>query len=102
MHSQFLPLKARICVVLAVLLMAGSAGPVARAQYRHAKGEQVVDAQGREIHLRGINLGNWLVPEGYMWQFGGHVQSAREIEGLVTELIGPERAATFWRAWRDT
>jgi hypothetical protein len=73
-----------------------------RAQYAHTEGEQVVDGQGHEIHLRGINLGNWMVPEGYMWQFGGHVQSAREIEALVTELIGPERATAFWHTWRST
>jgi hypothetical protein len=80
----------------------GLAGPAASAQYALAKGEQIVDAHGREIHLRGINLGNWLVPEGYMWQLGGHAQSAREIEGLVTELIGPRRARAFWRTWRET
>jgi hypothetical protein len=82
--------------------MAGSAGRVASGQYAHTKREKIVDVKGDEIHLRGINLGNWLVPEGYMWQLGGHVQSAREIETLVTELIGPERAQSFWHTWRDT
>jgi aryl-phospho-beta-D-glucosidase BglC (GH1 family) len=62
----------------------------------------VVGQDGKPVLLRGINLGNWMVPEGYMWQFGGHVQSAREIEGLVTELIGPERSRVFWQQWRDT
>ncbi len=102
MQSHFARMRVRFYVVLTVLLMVSSARQVAFGQYAHARGEQVVDAQGSEIHLRGINLGNWLVPEGYMWQFGGHVQSAREIEGLVTELIGPERARTFWQTWRDT
>lgn len=102
MFSLLLRSGGRIYIVLAVLSIAGSVGPLACAQFAHAKGEQVVDAQGRELHLRGINLGNWLVPEGYMWQFGGHVQSAREIEAFVTELIGPERSHEFWRNWRDT
>jgi endoglucanase len=102
MQRQFRPMIFRIDIALTILLIVISTGPVASAQYAHTKGEQIVDAQGREIHLRGINLGNWLVPEGYMWQFGGHVQSAREIEGLVTELIGPERSVAFWRTWRDT
>jgi endoglucanase len=95
-------MKATTYIVLTVSLCAMLVGPIARAQYAHTSGEQIVDAQGHEIHLRGINLGNWMVPEGYMWQFSGHVQSAREIEGFVTELIGPERARVFWRTWRDT
>lgn len=101
MYSHFFRIKARIYMV-AVLLIAGLAGRAAIAQYAHTRGVQVVDSQGREIRLRGINLGNWLVPEGYMWQFGGHVQSAREIEALVAELIGPERARSFWQTWRST
>jgi endoglucanase len=89
-------------VALIFVLSAMLSSRVAQGQYAHANGEQVLDAQGRELHLRGINLGNWLVPEGYMWQFGGHVQSAREIEALVTELIGPERSRAFWQTWRAT
>ena len=90
MYSHFFRIKARIYMV-AVLLIAGLAGRAAIAQYAHTRGVQVVDSQGREIRLRGINLGNWLVPEGYMWQFGGHVQSAREIEALVD---GTHRSGT--------
>jgi hypothetical protein len=95
-------LKAAIYIALTLLLSFGLACPMAYGQYVHTSGEQIVDARGREIHLRGINLGNWMLPEGYMWQLGGHVQSAREIEGLVTELIGPTRDREFWRTWRDT
>ena len=72
------------------------------AQYAHTRGEKILDGQGHELHLKGTNLGNWMVPEGYMWQFGGHVQSPREIETFVTELIGPERSQEFWQKWRDT
>jgi len=28
-----------------------------------------VGPDGAVLRLRGINLGNWLVPEGYMWRF---------------------------------
>jgi endoglucanase len=102
MFSEFFRMRAGMYVALTLSLLAGLVCPSARGQYAHTSGEQVVDARGQEIHLRGINLGNWMVPEGYMWQFGGHVQSAREIEGLVTELIGPERSRAFWHTWRET
>ena len=51
--------------------------------------------------LRGTNLGNWLVREGYMFHFEGGPQSAREIEALANELLGPEAAEKFWKAYLD-
>jgi endoglucanase len=81
MFRQPFRMRASICAALIVLLSVVLACPTAHAQCARTKGEQVVDAQGHGIHLRGINLGNWMVPEGYMWQFGGHMQSAREIRG---------------------
>jgi endoglucanase len=74
----------------------------APAQYVRTKGAQIIGRDGKPLLLRGTNLGNWMVPEGYMWQFGGHVQSAKEIERLVTELIGPDRNRAFWKQWRST
>jgi endoglucanase len=72
----------------------------AAAQYAHTQGDQVIGRDGKPLFLRGTNLGNWMVPEGYMWQFGGHVQSAREIQRFVVELIGPTRSQAFWQQWR--
>ena len=51
--------------------------------------------------LRGTNLGNWLEPEGYMFHFGDGAQSPSEIDRFSQELIGPENADAFWKAWRD-
>jgi endoglucanase len=48
-----------------------------------------------------MNLGNWLVPEGYMWTFEGGPQSPSEIRALVLELLGPEGADTFWQKYRE-
>ncbi len=33
----------------------------------HRDGDQVVDGYGEPVLLRGMGLGNWLLPEGYMW-----------------------------------
>lgn len=53
--------------------------------------------------LRGVGLGNWLLPEGYMWKFEPPgPQSPREIEALVEDLVGPALAAEFWRKFRAT
>jgi len=67
----------------------------------HARDAKLVDGSGRELLLRGVGLGNWMLPEGYMWKFGPGAESPREIEALVTRLVGPERAAEFWDGFRD-
>jgi endoglucanase len=72
------------------------------AQFAHTRQKEIVDGSGKPLHLRATNLGNWMVPEGYMWTFEGGPQSVREIEGLVTELLGPDRAATFWHQYRES
>lgn len=71
------------------------------AQFAHTQGKEIVDANGKPLLLRGTSLGNWMVPEGYMWFFEGGPQSAREIESLVTELIGPDKAEEFWQKYRE-
>jgi len=94
-------MKLRRVVVAAVLVVFGISLQ-AHAQFAHTQGKEIVDGQGKRILLRGTNLGNWLVPEGYMWHLNeGGPESPREIEALVTELIGPERARTFWRSYRE-
>jgi endoglucanase len=67
----------------------------------HAQGAQLVDGAGKPLMLRGINLGNWFEPEGYMFHLDGGPQSPREIEDLTKELIGPAKSAEFWRQWRQ-
>jgi len=71
------------------------------AQFAHTDHKQIVDAAGKPILIRATNLGNWLVPEGYMWRFEGGPQSPSEIRALVFELLGPEGAATFWQKYRE-
>ena len=68
----------------------------------HRDGKYLVAADGKRLQLRGINLGNWLVPEGYMFGFKDGPQSPREIDALVNELIGPEKAERFWTQYTDT
>src|SRR6202047_3965129 len=73
----------------------------ANAQFAHTDHKQIVDAAGKPLLLRATNLGNWLVPEGYMWLFEGGPQSPSEIRALVLELLGPEASAAFWQKYPD-
>jgi endoglucanase len=70
--------------------------------YVHAHAGRLVDGTGAPLQMRGVGLGNWLLPEGYMWKFDGGPQSPREIEAMITDLVGPDSAAAFWRAFQDS
>ncbi|PFG18389.1 cellulase (glycosyl hydrolase family 5) [Propionicimonas paludicola] len=67
--------------------------------YLRSAGGALVDDDGPR-RLRGIGLGNWLVPEGYMWGLPATSTSPRQIEGLVAAVLGSDRAAQFWDRWR--
>lgn len=73
----------------------------ANAQFAHTDHKQIVDAAGKPLLIRAMNLGNWLVPEGYMWLFQDGPQSPSEIGALVLEMLGPEASAAFWQKYRD-
>jgi endoglucanase len=65
-----------------------------------AEGKHLVDGNGEHFAIKGINLGNWLVPEGYMFKFT-RARAPTEIEAVIEALIGPQDAARFWTKFRD-
>ncbi|MBQ7982156.1 MAG: cellulase family glycosylhydrolase [Clostridia bacterium] len=69
--------------------------------FLRAEGGKIVNGRGEEILLTGMGLGNWLLPEGYMWRFGGRYNSPRRIEALVRDLCGSRFAEDFWRQFRE-
>ncbi len=82
--------------------MTSSLAPVSTATgFVHADDGRLVDGSGRPVLLRGVGLGGWLLPEGYMWGLGPGAQSPRQIEALVDRLVGTHRAEQFWHAYRD-
>jgi hypothetical protein len=85
-------------LAVAGALLAGKAR--ASAGFARVEGRKILAPDGRPILLRGTNLGNWLVPEGYMFRFEKGPQSARQIDELVRELLGPQAARAFWREYR--
>ena len=72
-----------------------------QSRFVHTEGKHLVDARGSRLILRGTNLGNWMVPEAYMFHLDDGPQSPREIEALIAQLVGPQQASDFWREYRD-
>jgi endoglucanase len=65
-----------------------------------SKGKEVIGTDGKPFLMKGTNLGNWLVPEGYMFLFQD-VSSPRLINQTLTELLGPDEMKTFWKKYLD-
>jgi endoglucanase len=87
--------------VLGLAVLALAWGAQGNAQFAHTDHKQIVDAAGKSLLVRATNLGNWMVPEGYMWLLKEGPQSPSEIRALVYELLGPEGSAAFWQKWRE-
>ena len=51
---------------------------------------------GRPFLPRGMGLGGWLLPEGYMWKLYTKCDRPRRIEAMLETLCGPAYAQTFW------
>lgn len=88
--------------LVAVLVGLGlQSWPAAAATtFLRTEGQDIVNENGEKILLRGVGLGNWMLPEGYMWKFGSQGDRPRKIEKLVSDLIGPENGKEFWSEFR--
>ena len=71
-----------------------------RGKFLRVEGQDIVRPDGSKLFIRGTNLGNWLNPEGYMFGFG-KTNSPHFINEMLCQLVGPARAAAFWREFKD-
>ena len=92
----------RFMLKTAILAASVAVSMAAANRFVHTDGKHIVAPGGEKLLLRGINLGNWLVPEGYMFHFDKGPASYREISALFNDLVGPDEAARFWKQYRDT
>ncbi|MCB8994265.1 MAG: cellulase family glycosylhydrolase [Bacteroidales bacterium] len=68
--------------------------------FLHTNGIYMLNEANDTILLRGVGLGNWLLPEGYMWKFGRNGDRPRKIEKLILELTDSAYASDFWKSFR--
>ena len=71
-----------------------------RSGFISISGPNLLAPGGEKFLIRGINLGNWLNPEGYMFGFKG-TSSARLIDQAFRELAGPDFTNDFWKKFKD-
>lgn len=71
-----------------------------RSDFVTVDGSALIAPDGERLQLKGINLANWLVPEGYMFHFEG-ADSPRAIQLILEQLVGEMEARRFWRRFRE-
>ena len=59
-------------MVVGILFIGALAGSQASGAvtFLRTQGQDMVDESGQKVLLQGVGLGNWMLPEGYMWRFG--------------------------------
>ena len=85
-------------MLLLILLACTSTN--AQSKYVTTRGKAIVSADGKQLLLKGVNLGNWLLPEGYMFKFKT-TNSPRLIQTAINELIDEDEARQFWKTYHD-
>lgn len=98
----------RIAILVLICLMCLPAaaseparpGSLQAGNFLQTKGRDLVLPTGEVFPVRGIGLGNWLVPEGYMFKFK-NATAPRGIARIIEIALGAEEAAQFWERFRD-
>jgi endoglucanase len=105
-------LAARLAALASATLLGGCAGsggpasaeaPVAAPAFSvlRASGARIVNEAGVTVRLRGVNLGGWLVKEGYILHFPGEALDApSEIDRALVDLAGPVEGPKLLEEWR--
>jgi endoglucanase len=92
--------EATTALIMALALVGTPNAGRAESGFVTVKGKQFISPEGQPLLLKGINLGNWLLPEGYMFKFKT-ANSPRLITAVINELVGEEEGRKFWKAYRD-
>ena len=85
-------------VLFSVLLLLPFVMRAQKKGFIYTEGKNIFLPDGKQFIMRGTNLGNWLVPEGYMFKLKD-VNSPRMINQLFSELIGPSAVDSFWTSF---
>ena len=68
------------------------------SQFLSTSGMDIIDPSGNPFILKGMGLGGWLVPEGYMLLTGG---SPIDIRNKFIDLIGEDSTAAIMKRYEE-
>jgi len=88
-----------LCGCTTVLMGQSAGSPYVHEGFLRASGKAIVDGNNREIMLRGMGLGGWMLQEGYMLETGSFAGTQHEIKTRIQGLIGKKGMEKFYDAW---
>jgi endoglucanase len=86
--------------IILLLNLAASTSSNGQSRFVTTRGKDLVSTDGKPLLLKGVNLGNWLLPEGYMFKFKT-ANSPRLIKTALNELVGEDEAGRFWKTYHQ-
>jgi aryl-phospho-beta-D-glucosidase BglC (GH1 family) len=89
-----------LCWMILLLNLAASTSSYGQSRFVTTRGKDLVATDGKPLLLKGINLGNWLLPEGYMFKFKT-ANSPRLIQTVINELVGEDEGRRFWKTYQQ-
>ncbi len=94
-------MKRKLFMMIVIMLLAQAVLLAQTVKFISVKGKNIIGTDGKPFLMRGTNLGNWLMPEGYMFKFT-KINSPKLINEAFTEMIGPDETRAFWEKYLDT
>ena len=70
--------------------------------FLHRNGKYIYDGSGREVKLRGIGTGNWMLQEGYMMQTSDVAPTQHQFRAKLESTIGGAKTDSFYTVWLDS
>lgn len=95
--------KTQLLLVLSLIIIsfhfANAQSPGTYSGFLKQNGKKIVDENGKDVLLRSMGLGGWMLQEGYMLQTSGFANTQHQIRAKITDLIGADGANEFYEAW---
>ena len=91
----------RPTTLLSIILFAFFSTAIFPQGFLKTSGIKIVDGNGQNVLLRGIGLGGWLVPEGYMLQTSSFANAAWQFRQKIEALIGNQKTDEFFKLYRS-
>ena len=89
-------MKSFLCIsFLAVALSHAQTQPPG---FLHAANARILDGQQREVILRGMGLGGWMLQEGYMLGLRNE-GTQHSIKARIADLVGQDNCDKFYQLW---
>ncbi|MEM8484832.1 MAG: cellulase family glycosylhydrolase [Bacteroidota bacterium] len=87
------------CIFLLLCAASSTASAQSSTDFFRTDGIEIVNPDGEPVLMRGVGLGGWLMPEGYMLHVPGF-GSPTTIREMIEDVLGPADTETFYKMYQ--